>query len=66
MLAEIRKDRELTTQDAKREKEAIVSELEKEKANELAELKSQIIQTVSAEMAKDREEFKMEREKMGK
>ena len=63
MLAEIRKDRELTARDAKREKEALISELEKDKANELAELKSQIIETVSAEMAKDREEFKMERER---
>ena len=63
MLAEIRKDRELTAREAKREKEALVSELEKDKANELAELKSQIIETVSAEMAKDREEFKMERER---
>ena len=63
MLAEIRKDRELTAADTKREKVALVSELEKDKANELAELKSQIIETVSAEMAKDREEFKMERER---
>ena len=63
MLAEIRKDRELTAADTKREKVALVSELEKDKANELAELKSQIIETVSAEIAKDREEFKMERER---